>query len=180
MTTTSTMARPTTGAGPAPEEQTRVTTNRTFERLLTGVRAGTVRLDPRDYRYRAANGTDMDEATYEAASKDKGWVTLAPGMPPQITPAGRAWLAERYEQYGPSRTRPVFLAPDPEAAQLRQPSGPYRGERIHTARLTEDNVRDIRSRLAANEGSRSIARHYGVAKATVLRIKAGETWRHVS
>ncbi len=178
--TVSTMARPTTGAGPAPKEQNRVISNRTFERLLIGVRAGTVRLDPRDYRYRAANGTDMDEATYEAASQEKGWVTLAPGMPPQITAAGRAWLNDRYEQYGPSPTRPVFLAPDPEAAAQRQPSGEYRGERIHTARLTEDNVRDIRRRLAAGEGSGSVAREYGVAKATVLRIKTGVNWRHVS
>ncbi|MEV1013731.1 MULTISPECIES: helix-turn-helix domain-containing protein [unclassified Micromonospora] len=178
--TASTMARPTIGAGPAPEEQRCMTSNRTFERLLIGVRNGTVRLDPRDYRYRAANGTDMDEATYEAASPEKGWVTLAPGVAPQITDAGRAWLANRYEQHGPSPTRPVFLAPDPEAAARRLPQGAYRGERIHTARLTEDNVREIRRRLAAGEGSGSVAREYGVAKATVLRVKTGETWRHVS
>ena len=179
MTTTSIMARPTTGAGRDPEEQHHVTDNRTFERLLIGVRNGTIRLD-REYHYRAANGTDMDEAMYEAAKPDKAWVSLAPGMPPQITGAGRAWLAERYEQHGPSATRPVFLAPDPQAAALRQPTGAYRGERVNTARLTESQVREIKARIAGGEGDASIARSYGVGRNTVNRIRTEVSWRHVA
>ncbi len=177
--TTRTTARPTTGAGPTPKDHNTMTDNRTYERLLIGVRNGTIRLSA-DYRYQAANGTDMDDAVYEAASDSKRWITLTPGMPPQITDAGRAWLAARYEQYGPSPTRPVFLAPDPEAAARQQRTGPYRGERVNTARLTEDQVRDIKTRIAAGGTDSSIARLYGVSPQAVHGIRTAVSGRHVA
>ncbi|MEU7980511.1 hypothetical protein AB0B63_18505 [Micromonospora sp. NPDC049081] len=177
--TTRTTARPTTGAGPTPKDHNPVTDNRTYERLLIGVRNGTIRLTP-DYRYQAANGTDMDHAVYEAAADDKRWITLTPGMPPQITDAGRAWLAARYEQYGPSPTRPVFLAPDPEAAAQQQRTGPYRGERINTARLTDAQVRDIKARATTGTTDRELAAEFGVGESTIRRIRTGTNWRHVA
>ncbi|MFJ8687387.1 hypothetical protein [Micromonospora wenchangensis] len=172
--TTSITARPTTGAGPAPKDHS-VTDNRTYERLLNSIKIGTIRLDPTDYRYRnTVNGADVDDATYAAA--DKGYIHLLPGQNPTITEAGEQWLAGRYTTLGPSPTRPLFLAPG-------QPSAGYekrRGERINTARLTEQQVRDIKARMFNGASNAVLAREFGVDESTIRRIRTGTNWRHVA
>lgn len=55
-----------------------------------------------------------------------------------------------------------------------------RGERNSKARLTEDDVRDIRTSLARGETQAAIAKRYGVKQVTISNIKLGVTWKHVT
>lgn len=51
--------------------------------------------------------------------------------------------------------------------------------RANVTKLTEDDVRVIRKRLAAGETLSAIAQDYGVAHTAIYKIKAGLRWRHV-
>lgn len=51
-----------------------------------------------------------------------------------------------------------------------------RGEQIHTARLTESDVRLIRNSPMTNAG---LARRLGVGKSTVRDVRVRKTWAHV-
>lgn len=53
------------------------------------------------------------------------------------------------------------------------------GENHHNAVLTEAQVWIIRSRIAAGETIRGVARAYGVSAATISDIKLGKTWSHL-
>lgn len=55
--------------------------------------------------------------------------------------------------------------------------GQARGTRIGAAKLTEDQVRNIRSDNDYSDAR--LAEKYGVAKSTIWRILNGETWNHV-
>lgn len=55
-----------------------------------------------------------------------------------------------------------------------------RGTNHHMAKLTDDDVREIRRRLEAGESIRSIADEFGVWENAVRRIKNGEGWAHVA
>ena len=57
---------------------------------------------------------------------------------------------------------------------------PTRGEAVHTARLTEDDVRRIRSTPLTYGAHRRLAKEYGVARATISSILANRSWKHVS
>jgi hypothetical protein len=63
--------------------------------------------------------------------------------------------------------------------RTKQLKGYARGERVPTARLTEDAVHDIRSRHAAGETYTVIAKSYTVAIGTVRLIVLRHTWKHV-
>jgi hypothetical protein len=53
-----------------------------------------------------------------------------------------------------------------------------RGERSPSAKLTEDQVREIRS---APEGQgRTLARKFGISNTQVSKIKNGHAWQHVA
>lgn len=54
-----------------------------------------------------------------------------------------------------------------------------RGEADGRARLTETDVRRIRSHLTRGESWSRVARRFGVSKGTVQAIAAGRTWQHV-
>lgn len=57
-----------------------------------------------------------------------------------------------------------------------QARGGPRSERARTAKLGWEQVREIRRRHAA-DGTARLAREFGVAKNSILRIVRGETWR---
>lgn len=59
-----------------------------------------------------------------------------------------------------------------------QPEKLARGERVSTARLTEHQVREIRS--ATGKSLNALAREFGVAKKTVLSVRQRKTWAHVA
>jgi hypothetical protein len=54
-----------------------------------------------------------------------------------------------------------------------------RGELMPTSRLTEAQVRAIRS-AAGNTSQKAMARLYGVGATTIRRVVRGETWRSVA
>lgn len=54
-----------------------------------------------------------------------------------------------------------------------------RGEAAGQAKLTEDQVRDIRRRVAAGETQRRVAAEYGISQPAVGYIVRRMTWSHV-
>ena len=57
-----------------------------------------------------------------------------------------------------------------------QNAGRDYGERHHLAKLTEDDVRLIRSRVLSQ---RKLAAIFGVTRKTIEQVQSGRTWRHV-
>ena len=53
------------------------------------------------------------------------------------------------------------------------------GERQNGAKLTADNVREIRHRIAAGEREKDVAPDFGISPGNVNHIIRGETWPHV-
>jgi hypothetical protein len=65
-------------------------------------------------------------------------------------------------------------------ARGRQRGNPTHGEAHHNAKLTEDQVREIRRRAANDHTSAyRLARDFGVSEVTAARIVQRKTWRHV-
>lgn len=55
-----------------------------------------------------------------------------------------------------------------------------RGEECHSAKLTEDAVKEIRTRFAAGGSTyRGLAREYGVYDQAIKKAVLGATWSHV-
>jgi hypothetical protein len=54
-----------------------------------------------------------------------------------------------------------------------------RGEDHYGAKLTEDQVHEIRRRRALGESQRALARMYGVSGSTIWLVTHGRTWAHV-
>ncbi len=55
-----------------------------------------------------------------------------------------------------------------------------RGERVHQAKLTEADVRQIRRRAALGEQHTVIAADYGVTKVCIGAVVHRKTWKHVA
>jgi hypothetical protein len=51
------------------------------------------------------------------------------------------------------------------------------GERLHSAKLTDETVRAIR---ASNEPQKVLAKRYGVTQSNISFIRSGKTWGHVA
>jgi hypothetical protein len=68
-----------------------------------------------------------------------------------------------------------------DGGHLRMPTPDERarGERIHTAKLTAEDIPRIRERACRGELHREIAYDYGVTRATVSYAVRGVTWRHI-
>lgn len=57
---------------------------------------------------------------------------------------------------------------------------PLRGEKHHAAKLTENNVREIREiYVIGNVNQRQLAKLYGVSRWQIGRIIRGQGWQHV-
>jgi hypothetical protein len=54
-----------------------------------------------------------------------------------------------------------------------------RGERSNHAKLTAEQVREIRRRRAAGEKAIDLAREYGVRRGNIFCIVTRKTWRHL-
>jgi len=56
-----------------------------------------------------------------------------------------------------------------------------RGEGNHFAKLTEDDVREIRRLIKSKEmKQRDMAKIYGVSESTITDIKTRKSWKHLS
>lgn len=75
----------------------------------------------------------------------------------------------------------LFLGTDADNMRDRdrKDRGP-RGRRNGRARLTEDAIRDIRTRVDGGQPQRHVADLYGVGKTTIGQIARRETWEHVA
>ena len=60
-----------------------------------------------------------------------------------------------------------------------QPHKVTRGEDCHAAKLTAQDVLDIRQRYINGDGPRMLARQYGVARTNIQRIVRGKCWKHL-
>jgi hypothetical protein len=56
----------------------------------------------------------------------------------------------------------------------------HKGEQCHNAKLTDDDVREIRRRIARGEKQYLVARHFNVPYQTIQGIRKGTRWGHVS
>lgn len=54
------------------------------------------------------------------------------------------------------------------------------GAQISTSKLTEDDVRCIKTRLAAGESPKDIADDYPCTRANISKINTGKSWTHVT
>lgn len=73
----------------------------------------------------------------------------------------------------------VPLCVNPEHLFLRtSPKGPE-GEKVHTAKLSEKDVLDIRRRYLSGERTKCLGKEYGIAQATILNVAKGRTWKNV-
>lgn len=83
----------------------------------------------------------------------------------------------------PSCVRPDHLFLGDQFANMGDCSAKGRmhpGEQNGGAKLTEDDVREIRRRYRAGGISQSaLAREYGLCQASVHELISGKTWRHV-
>ena len=55
-----------------------------------------------------------------------------------------------------------------------------RGERVHLAKLTADDIPVIRARRAANDTLAAIAADYGVTRQAIAQAVGNHTWKHIS
>lgn len=76
-----------------------------------------------------------------------------------------------------ARKWPERLARGLRNGKYTKPECTPRGEAHGKARLTENQVREIRS---DQRSRRQIAQAYGVSKCAIDGIKSGKTWRHVA
>jgi hypothetical protein len=61
----------------------------------------------------------------------------------------------------------------------KHPDRVTRGPQVNTAKLTEEQVREIRARHAAGEGLSALGRVYGVTPQSIYAIVNRKSWRHV-
>lgn len=88
---------------------------------------------------------------------------------------GRMAVGERHG----SRTQPDRVPRGDRHGLRLHPERAARGERSASAKLNEEQVREVFA-LKGVLGQRKIAKRYNVDKATVMRIHNGVTWKHVT
>lgn len=90
---------------------------------------------------------------------------------PESKPRGDAhWTHRQPERVKRGAVHPYALRPELHA----------KGERVNTAKLTEELVREIRARYAAGGVSHpSLGREYGVNHSAIGRIVRREVWKHL-
>lgn len=88
---------------------------------------------------------------------------------------GRSLSGDRHN----SRTNPASRARGERNGAHTHPERFARGERVHTAILTEADVRTIRAMVSAGQTKAALAREFHVSQSAVGRAASGKCWRHV-
>jgi hypothetical protein len=78
-----------------------------------------------------------------------------------------------------SKTRPDRVARGDRSGSRLHPEKRPRGEASNLSKLTEAQVREIKSRAAAGTTPAQLAREYGVSTAAIRLIVIGRNWAHV-
>ena len=69
--------------------------------------------------------------------------------------------------------------PKPDQPKSCAPLYPAQGERIHTAVLTETNVKHLRALAESGYTRLVLAKRFGIDPSTVDRIIKRKTWKHI-
>ena len=78
-----------------------------------------------------------------------------------------------------SVTKPWALARGDRSGARTHPEKVSRGEKVHTAKLKEDQVVAIRKLYAEGVSASNLAKNYGVKCSTIYFIINYKTWKHV-
>lgn len=78
-----------------------------------------------------------------------------------------------------SRQHPEKLARGETHWAQQQPEKVRRGEQNNKAKLTESQVREIRSRYSAGESSGPLAGEFGISRCQIWNILTGKQWKHL-
>ena len=107
------------------------------------------------------------------------------------------WLMVRHRCDNPPCVNPDHLTPGTHAQNMADraarnrtakgarhgmslhPGSVSRGEMQGSAKLTDEDVRRIRSAVGSGERGTAVARRFGVSQSTVSLIKLGKHWGHV-
>jgi hypothetical protein len=89
------------------------------------------------------------------------------------------WLGTNADNLADMRAKGRAATGDRHGSQTKPESRP-RGERHGSARLTEEDVREIRRRRSAGEPQQRVANHFGISQGRVSEISRGLAWRHVT
>lgn len=76
--------------------------------------------------------------------------------------------------------RKPYMSPERKAQwRATLADGRFKGENHHGAKLSESDVLEIRSRLAAGELGVTLASYFHVSHATIMDIKKRRSWTHI-
>lgn len=108
------------------------------------------------------NGTRTHPESLKRGSEH--WTALNPGRVARGDRSGRRLHPERYES---------------QKGASRPPEANARGEKVWTAKLSADQVVDMRRKHAEGTSYADLAREYGLKRDAVVRAVCRVTWSHV-
>jgi len=137
-------------------------------------------------------------AFYNSNNADKGYNTFSGGKDAKHTPETRRKMSEaksglKNHNFGKSKSaetrrkisealkginNPNFGKPIPNEIRQKM-SDAHKGDKNPAAKLTENQVRQIKMALANGETGSSLAKRYKISVQTVSKIKTGLKWSHI-
>lgn len=128
--------------------------------------------------------------------KGKAWMAHRYAFEAMVGPIGDSCVCHRCDNPACVNPAHLFLGTRSDnhadmVAKGRNAKGDTHGSHIHQARrprgsknpaakLTEEQVREIRAAIAAGEQQRPVAARYGVSQPLIGMIARREWWRHVT
>jgi group I intron endonuclease len=122
----------------------------------------------------------------ELNTKEKYWVAYYKANDPKygynMNDGGsnyKASLETRQKLSELKKGNKYGLGKHPSAETRQKLSKAKRGENASSSKLTETDVKHIKTALANGESCASIGRKYGVHGSAISQIKHGVTWKHI-
>jgi len=135
------------------------------------LRAGTPAENSRDMADKGRGATGARSGHYTKPERTARGERHGSQTKPDRVPRG--------ERHG-SRTHPERVPRGEQHYARQRPDLLARGEEVNTAKLTADEVVEIRRRYAAGGiTAHELGIEYGVGKTTILRIIHGKSWKHI-
>lgn len=95
------------------------------------------------------------------------------------TRKGRTLPNRRRGENHPWHLRPELIPRGDRAGARKHPERVVRGERCHSAKLTEPDVVLIRKLASSGVPISDLAHQFGIAKVNVRKVVQGRNWKHV-